>query len=92
MESIPSLYPQLEASGLLQEAQPKRKQVKRKQSRDAAAFFTARICFDLTGTCTGQDGARLLVQECLVTSAVSDIRVSISYHVGGHKRGGHGGQ
>ncbi len=27
MESIPSLYPQLDASGLLREAQPKRKQV-----------------------------------------------------------------
>ena len=28
MESIPSLYPQLDASGLLQDIQPKRKQVK----------------------------------------------------------------
>ena len=28
MESIPSLYPQLEASGLLREAQPKRKQAR----------------------------------------------------------------
>ena len=95
MEAIPSIYPQLDASGLLQETQPTRKQVKSKQSCDAAAVMQA---FELGCALTSwahalgrmvQDG---LCKNAIIIAALSDVRTSLSYHSGGHQRGGHGRQ
>ena len=76
MESIPSLYPQLDASGLLLEAQPKRKQAR------LSARMQADDCVSLN-----LSEAPPLLGNCLIESRMATI-----YCAGWHQRSGHGGQ